>query len=94
MAKACSIEIYAVGPSALERRQVMTDALTTLLMRLHQRVRTDDTEAVVSYALVYEALLGSISSIVTTRVGRGETTSLPELRQPLGDWLIRALEVM
>lgn len=94
VAKACLIEVYAAGPRALERRQLMTETFIKLLMRLHKRMATDDPGAPSPEALVYEALLGSVSSIVTTRVGRGETISLPELRLPLGNWLFRALEVM
>jgi len=99
VAKSCLIEIYAVGPRALALRQELTEAFTKLLMRLHQQVRidrvgADDQSAAIPDALIYEALLGSVSSIVTTRVRRGETDSLPALREPLRDWLVRALEVL
>ncbi|MGH9079901.1 MAG: TetR/AcrR family transcriptional regulator [Acidimicrobiales bacterium] len=92
VARACLIEVFAVGPKALARRQLMTEMFIRLLTELHRRIEIDDRGSDSPDGLVYEALLGSVSSIVTTRVGRGEAALLPGLRQPLGDWLYRALE--
>lgn len=70
------IDVYAAGEAAIARRVAVNARFVDLVARfagtggVQQRLRC-------------EAFVGALSSMVTMRVARGETASLPELQEPM-----------
>ncbi|MBJ7328442.1 MAG: TetR/AcrR family transcriptional regulator [Solirubrobacteraceae bacterium] len=74
-ARTCLIEIYAVGPKALERRSVLRGGFVDLVAEMVDAGEED--------RFACEAFVAAVSSLVTDRVGAGRTHELPALRGPI-----------
>lgn len=72
------IEVYAAGPRALRRRLEVWQRFAILLGEIVGPEEEGGLDP-----QMCEALLGAVSSLVTTRVAAGEFGRLPELREPL-----------
>jgi AcrR family transcriptional regulator len=81
--KACLLDIYAAGPAAAARRERSQRRFAQLIKTVHRSLPgarpADD--------FTYEALVGAISSVVTTRVATGQLASLPALAPELERFL-------
>jgi AcrR family transcriptional regulator len=83
VARTFLIEVYAAGPKALERRHAVLERFTDLLAGLLAGARGWPPPDSAAYRLRCEALVGALSSMVTTRVASGSLESLGELRDPM-----------
>jgi AcrR family transcriptional regulator len=72
------IEVYAAGPRALRRRLEVWQRFSILLGEILGPEEKGGLDP-----WMCEALVGTVSSIVTTRVAAGEFGRLPELREPI-----------
>jgi AcrR family transcriptional regulator len=81
-AKAYLIDAYGAGGRVTERRLQLQQGFVALVTRLLGAESEGDRFAA-------EAIVAAISSLVTVRVGTGQTATLPELREPLIDLATR-----
>ncbi len=72
------IEVYGAGPRALRRRVEVWQRYAILIGEI-----LGPTEQGGLDPIMCEALVGTISSLVTTRIAAGEFQRLPELREPI-----------
>jgi AcrR family transcriptional regulator len=83
VARTFLIEVYAAGPKALERRYAVlerfVDLLSSLLAGTPGWPPADSREL----RLRCEAIVGALSSMVTTRVASDDFGSLSEIRDPV-----------
>jgi AcrR family transcriptional regulator len=77
-AKAFLIDAYGAGPRATERRIELQRRFIDLVAEIFD---STDPDSVGRFAC--EALVASISSMVTVRVGSGRLDELPALREPI-----------
>jgi AcrR family transcriptional regulator len=82
VARTFLIEVYAAGPKALERRYAVLERFVDLLSGLLADTPGWPSDPV-GHRLACEAIVGALSSMVTTRVASGDFASLGELRDPL-----------
>jgi AcrR family transcriptional regulator len=75
LAHVCLVEVFPAGPVALERRAEAMDAFRELLVP-GERERP---AGLAVPALAAETIVGGIYEVVSERVHRGETATLPEL---------------
>lgn len=82
LARVFLVEVYAAGTPAILQRRDSLDQFVDLLAAAY-----GDAEGLLGTApdqrFAAEALVGAVSSMVTTMVGVGESDRLPELREPL-----------
>jgi AcrR family transcriptional regulator len=83
------IEVYAAGPRALERRM---DVLRRFAAFFAEILAPTETSGGNLDPFICEALVGAISSVVTSRVAAGEFDQLPALREPIMGFVRRLLE--
>jgi AcrR family transcriptional regulator len=74
------IEVYAVGPRALERRVELQQRFVETIAEIFG---VEDAVHGSSERFACEALVAAISSLVTSRAGAGRLDTLDELRPPL-----------
>ena len=74
------IEVYAVGPRALERRVELQQRFVETIAEIFG---VEDAVHGSSERFACEALVAAITSLVTSRVGAGRLDTLDELRPPL-----------
>jgi len=72
------IEVYGAGPRALRRRLEVWQRFAILLGEILGPEEQGGLDPIMC-----EALVGTVSSLVTTRVAAGEFARLPELRDPI-----------
>jgi AcrR family transcriptional regulator len=77
-AKAFLIDAYGAGPRAIDRRIELQRRFIELVAEVFD---STDPESLGRFAC--EALVASISSMVTVRVGDGKLDELPALREPI-----------
>lgn len=79
-AKTFLIEVYAAGPNVIEQRQKSIEGFVDVIMEV-----LEGTDLAIDHhdrRFAVQALVGSISSLVTNMVGAGQGDRLPELREP------------
>jgi hypothetical protein len=76
LARTFLIDVYGAGPQALARRVQVMERFVDLVAGM---VGASDARE----RFECEALVASVSSLVTMRVAAGDHASLPELREPL-----------
>lgn len=82
-ARMCLVEVNAAGPLAATARRQSQQGFARVLRDLYQAL-ADEGEPVRPLSdFDFEALVGAVSSIATTRVAQGAVAELPELREPL-----------
>jgi AcrR family transcriptional regulator len=87
-AHVCLVEVHAAGPLAAEARRAAQARFAAVLRDLH-RALADDGEPVRPLTdFDFEALVGAVSSLVTTRVAAGAAADLPLLVEPLERFLL------
>ncbi|HYI37574.1 MAG TPA: helix-turn-helix domain-containing protein [Thermoleophilaceae bacterium] len=74
------VEVYAVGPRAVRHRVAAQEMFAAALAE-QLGATTDDQR------MACEVLVAAVSSMVTNRVALGEAESLPELREPLAQFV-------
>jgi AcrR family transcriptional regulator len=82
-ARVCLVEMYAVGPEAARQRHEIQLRFATFVRDLHASLAADGEPVRPLADFDFEALVGAISAIATSRVAVGEATRLPELLGPL-----------
>ena len=82
VARTFLIEVYAAGPKALERRYAVLERFVDLLSTLLAGTPGWPSDAS-AHRLRCEAVVGALSSMVTTRVANGDFDALEELRDPV-----------
>jgi AcrR family transcriptional regulator len=82
VARTFLIEVYAVGPKAIERRHAVLERFVDLLSGLLAGTPGWPAHPV-EHRLRCEAFVGALSSMVTTRVGRDDFDTLAQLREPV-----------
>jgi AcrR family transcriptional regulator len=75
LARTFLIDVYGAGPAALARRVEVMDRFVDLVAGIVGAEGED--------RFACEAIVASISSMVTMRVASGDHASLPELREPI-----------
>jgi AcrR family transcriptional regulator len=93
LARTYLVEVYAAGPDAIARRRGVLERFGRLIATARDRLEEDGHPARELDAFTLEALVSSISTMVTTRVGSGELDELPELREPIVRFLLDNLLV-
>ena len=83
------IEVYAAGPRALQRRAEVYQRFATLVAEI---LCPPSAPGASIDPFVCDALVGAISSIVTTRIAAGEIDRLPALREPILSFISRVVE--
>lgn len=82
-ARVCLVEMYAVGPEAARQRHEIQLQFAGSLRDLHALLAADGEPVRPMTDFDFEAIVGAISAIATSRVAVGEATRLPELLGPL-----------
>jgi AcrR family transcriptional regulator len=82
LARTFLVEVYAAGPRAVEQRRASLDAFVDILVEAH-RGTPGPLGAGPHQRFAAETIVHAISSMVTHRVGVGETDRLLDLREPL-----------
>lgn len=83
-AKSFLIDAYGAGPEATERRLELQQQFVELVAEIF-RGSAD--------RFACEAFVAAVSSMVTSRVGRGRAAELPALREPLAELAGRLLGI-
>jgi AcrR family transcriptional regulator len=83
-ARACLVEILAIGPEGVRRR----DAATEPFQRFFERGSAEVPEGVSLPGAVTETLVGGILETVSGRVMRDEAAQVPELLDSLVYWAL------
>ena len=83
VARTFLIEVYAAGPKALERRYAVLERFVDLLSGLLAGTPGWPPAGSAGHRLRCEAVVGALSSMVTTRVASGDFDSLGEIREPV-----------
>src|SRR3954447_15168274 len=83
-ARAFLVEVYAVGPHAVQRRAVLQQRFVEAMAAVFGVERGGEDW------FACEALVAAVSSLVTTRVGAGRGDDLDSLRAPLVDLVRRS----
>ncbi|HEU5475526.1 MAG TPA: TetR/AcrR family transcriptional regulator [Actinophytocola sp.] len=84
IARTFNVEVYAAGPAAIARRMALMDQFVEITAGILEARTPEDRFAC-------EALVAAISSLVTNRVGTGQTACLPSLHEPLMALVRRAV---
>ena len=82
-ARVCLVEMYAVGPEAARQRHEIQLRFAEFVRDLHAGLAADGEPVRPMTDFDFEAIVGAISAIATSRVAVGEATRLPELLGPL-----------
>ncbi len=80
------IEVYGAGPRALQRRMDVLRRFADLFAEILAPVEGELDP------FVCEALVGAVSTVVTSRVAAGQFDRLPALREPIMGFVKRLLE--
>jgi hypothetical protein len=86
LARMCIVEVLAAGPRARARRDVALFEFASFIEYPRAEARGEAAPSLVS-----EAIVGGLYGILYTRVGRGETATLPGLADELMDTGLRQL---
>ena len=87
-ARVCLVESYAAGgDAALHRQQARLD-FVRFLRDIHAEMAAAGEPVRPLDDFGFEALVGAISSIATSRVATGDATALPELLPPLESFVL------
>lgn len=82
LARVFLVEVYAVGPAAVQRKRDSLDQFVDIVAATHAGEKGPlGTRPEQRFAA--ELIVGAVSSMVTTLVGVRETEKVPELRAPL-----------
>ena len=84
----CLVEVQAAGPLAAEARRAAQGRFALVLHDLHRGLADAGEPVRPLTDFDFEALVGAVSSLVTTRVAAGATADLPELAAPLERFLL------
>jgi AcrR family transcriptional regulator len=82
LARVFLVEVYAVGPAAIEQRQRSLEQFVDLVAETH-RGEPGVLGTKASQRFAAQAFVGAVSSMVTNAVGAGDTDGLLALREPL-----------
>lgn len=82
MARTFLVEVYAVGPAAIDQRQKSLEHFVDLVAETH-RGESGLLGTRPEQRFAAEVLVGAVSSMVTNMVGVGDIDGLPALREPL-----------
>ncbi|HMG40982.1 MAG TPA: TetR/AcrR family transcriptional regulator [Acidimicrobiales bacterium] len=82
LARVFLVEVYAAGPVAIRQRRDSLDQFVDIVAATHAG-ETGVLGTRPEQRFAVEAIVGAVSSMVTTLVGVGEIDRLPELRAPL-----------
>jgi AcrR family transcriptional regulator len=82
LARAFLVEVYAAGPEAIAQRQESLERFIDVVAETHRGqpglLGTDPEQR-----FAVAAIVGAVSSMVTTVVGTGRYDEIPKLREPL-----------
>ncbi len=84
-ARASLVESFAAGEQAITRRAQLLEGFIALVVATLNLTSDEDRFAA-------EAIVASVSSMVTMRIGSGQIETLPELREPIVALARRVLE--
>jgi AcrR family transcriptional regulator len=76
------IEVYSAGPVALARRYAVLERFVDLMADVFDGAAGWPADPI-AHRLRCEALVGALSSMVTTRLALGDIAGLPALREPI-----------
>jgi AcrR family transcriptional regulator len=87
--RAIILEVHAAGAEALVRRRVMFEAFAQRYQDINAQARTKDPSIPPLSHDISRALVGAILELVSIRIEDGRTAELPELTEPLTDFVTR-----
>jgi AcrR family transcriptional regulator len=91
-AKTYLVEVFAIGPAALERRRAGLERFAGIVRELHKRLLADGEDVRPLDAVDHEALVGGVAMLVTMQVAAGRAARLPRLRRRIIAYLMGAVE--
>ena len=93
-AKTYLVEVFAIGPAAVERRAAGIQRFADAVRALHERLAAEEgPKRVRPVADVdHEAIVGGIAMMVTMETAAGRAHRLPELRERVTRFLLAGLE--
>jgi AcrR family transcriptional regulator len=83
------LEVYAAGPVGVARRRAVLQVFAGRYLEVNRQAREKDPRVEPLSGDVALGLVGAILECVSTRVEEGRTAELPELTQPLSEFVIR-----
>jgi len=86
--RAIVLEVHAAGPIGLTKRRAVLQVFADRYLEVNRQAREADPRVEPLSGAVALGLVGAILELVSARVEEGRTTDLPELTDPLSDFVI------
>ena len=83
------LEVYAAGAAGLGRRRAVLQVFAGRYLEVNRAARETDPEIEELEPEVALAVVGAILELVSNQVEEGRTGELPELTEPLTEFVIR-----
>jgi AcrR family transcriptional regulator len=87
--RAIVLEVYAAGPVGIARRHAVLQVFAGRYLEVNRLAREADPDIEPLTGDVALGVVGAILELVSNRIEDGRTADLPELTQPLADFVVR-----
>jgi AcrR family transcriptional regulator len=87
--RAIVIEVYAAGPIGIARRHAVLQVFAGRYLEVNRLARETDPEVEPLTGDVALGVVGAILELVSNRIEDGRTADLPELTEPLSEFVVR-----
>jgi AcrR family transcriptional regulator len=87
--RAIILEVHAAGERALNRRRAVLSVFAQRYQEINAELRAEDPRIRTLPDVIALALVGAILELVAIRVDEGRAVELPELEEPLTDFLLQ-----
>jgi len=87
--RAIVLEVYAVGPPGVAKRRAVLQVFAGRYLEVNRQAREEDPRIQPLAGEVALGVVGAILEAVSSYVEEGRATELPELMDPLADFVLR-----
>jgi AcrR family transcriptional regulator len=87
--RAIVLEVYAAGPAGIARRHAVLQVFAGRYLEVNRMAREREPDIETLTGDVALGVVGAILELVSNRIEDGRTADLPELTEPLSEFVIR-----